>query len=109
MSINRFIAIGFLVSILFGFFAFAAVSFLREIKITTKISTGILLSLMFGFCVTAVLSSNSYKSEEVWNCGHCPDCGTHWEFEGSAYYKYGNVYYYSCPNCHNVITTNYQY
>ena len=97
MSINRFIAIGFLLSIPFSLFAFMAVSFLKEIKAVTKVSSGILISLAFGFCVTAILFS------------HCPDCGTHWEFEGSAYYKYGNVYYYSCPKCHSVITTNYQY
>ena len=109
MSINRFVFIGFLFSILFSFFAFMAVSFLKEIKTVTKISTSILTSLVFGFCVTSILFSESYKSEEVWNGGHCPDCGTHWEFEGSAYYKYGNAYYYSCPKCHSVITTNYQY
>ena len=109
MSISRFIIFGFFISIPFSFFAFAAVSFLKEIKTPTKISTGVLISLVCGFCVVAELFSESYKSGEVWNGGHCPDCGTHWEFEGSAYYKCGNVYYYSCPKCHSVITTNYQY
>ena len=109
MSISRFIIFGFFISIPFSLFAFMAVSFLKEIKAVTKVSSGILISLAFGFCVTAILFSQSYKSEEVWNGGHCPDCGTHWEFEGGAYYKYGNKHYYSCPKCHSVITTNYQY
>lgn len=109
MSINYFIALGFLISILFSFFAFAAVSFLKKIKTITKILTSILISLVFGFCAVTVLFSASYKSEKVWNGGHCPDCDTHWEYEGCAHYKYGNNYYYSCPKCHSVITTNHQY
>ena len=106
MSINRFILLGFLFSIPFSLFA---VSFLKEIKTVTKFSSSILISIVFAFCVVAVLFSEPYKSKEVWNGGHCPDCGAHWEFEGSAYYKYGNKYYYSCPKCHSVIATNYQY
>ena len=75
MSINRFIIFGFFISIPLSFLA---VSYFKEIKAITKISTSILISLVFGLCVTAILFSESCKSEEVWNGGHCPDCGTHW-------------------------------
>lgn len=106
----EFIIWGSLFSIIFSFFGIMAASLLENAKKVTKIFMGVFVSVVVGFSVTAVIFFDCYQSQKVWNDGHCPDCGAHWQFESSVHYKNGgDDYYYSCPNCYTVIITNYLY
>ena len=101
----QFVVWGSLFSIILSVFGMMAVSFLENTKTITKIFVEILVSVIFGFSVTAGIFFECYQEQKVWNGGHCPDCGAHWEFKSSVHYD-GDDYYYSCPNCYTVIITS---
>jgi hypothetical protein len=62
----------------------------------------IVFSLFFGWCSTVSVTID----QEVWNNGHCTECGGEYKFNGASKYRTRGYYYYTCENCDHTIETN---
>ena len=64
------------------------------------------ISLAFGIVVGGLLGLETKADQKEWNCGQCPTCSVEWEFKGASQSKNSKTYYYSCPECNEVIEQN---
>lgn len=100
-----FIVAGLITSVSVG--AFMSLMFTGGMKDGwKKVVVSIIVSLAIGFGLSGLLTLERKGDEMVWNGGHC-ECGTEWELIDVEHLKNsGNVYFYNCDNCSNIIKTH---
>ena len=59
--------------------------------------TGIIL-IILGVIIGCVIVGEN-RDNKLWNYGHCPTCGSEWEYEQAVGHYYSTSYMYVCNKC----------
>jgi DNA-directed RNA polymerase subunit RPC12/RpoP len=57
----------------------------------------IILLILIVVIIGAVVIKN--HDDKLWNNGHCPVCGSEWEYEQAVGHYYSTDYVYVCNKC----------
>ena len=100
-----FVVIGLIMSISVG--AFMSLMLTSGMKDGWKqVVVTIIVALAIGFGLSGLFALERKGDEMAWNGGHC-ECGAEWELVDIERLKNsGNLYYYGCDNCGDVIKTH---
>lgn len=58
----------------------------------------IIVSIFIAVLIGAVVIGNDHD-DKLWNYGHCPVCGSEWEYEQAVGHYYSTHYVYVCKEC----------
>lgn len=72
-------------------------SILQKVLIWAAIALGI------GLFSTCLFSLEMYNDSDNWNTGVCANDNAAWIFVNGSTSRYGDSYYYKCPECGNAI------
>lgn len=99
-----FILAGLVMTVTIG--AFVGLIFTSGVEFSLKKWVAIvLIALTVGYGIAGLLVLETAMDEDKWNDGHC-ECGGEWDLINVNYVKKrGNIYYYECVKCNNVIDT----
>lgn len=100
-----FVVVGLIMSISVG--SFMSMIFTSGMRDSwKKVVVAIIISLMVGFGISGLFALEQKGDEMAWNGGHC-ECGTEWNLVNVERLRNsGELYYYNCDNCGNVIRTH---
>jgi hypothetical protein len=103
MSLLGFIIVAILMSITGG--AFISMIILANTKISgwKEVVIGIILSIAIGCAISGMFVLGTKINADSWNNGNCYNCNTQWELVNVQKMRSTTHYYYSCPNCGEVI------
>ena len=62
------------------------------------ITIAVIILIVIAFIVSIVLIDKG-RTNKLWNNGHCPACGSEWEYEQAVGHYYSTCYIYACPKC----------
>lgn len=105
---TAFILVGLVMTITIG--VFVALIFTSSMDFSLKKWIAIvLIAFTVGYGVAGLFTLEMKMDEEKWNNGYC-ECGGEWDLINATYVKRrGNIYYYECVKCNNVIDTETHY
>lgn len=58
----------------------------------------IMALILIAIIVCAVIIGGN-RDNKLWNNGHCPTCGSEWEYEQAVGHYYSTSYMYVCNKC----------
>lgn len=58
----------------------------------------IIFLILIAIIVGIVIIGENYNNK-LWNGGHCPTCGSEWEYEQAVGHYYSTAYIYVCSGC----------
>ena len=105
-EVNKmFVVVGLIMSVSVG--GFMSLMFTSGMKDGWKKAVvAIIVALAIGFGISGLFALERKGDEMAWNNGHC-ECGTEWGLVDVEHLKNsGELYYYGCDNCGNVIRTH---
>ena len=105
-EVNKmFVVVGLIMSVSVG--GFMSLMFTSGMKDGwKKVVVAIIVALAIGFGISGLFALERKGDEMAWNNGHC-ECGTEWGLVDVEHLKNsGELYYYGCDNCGNVISTH---
>lgn len=71
----------------------------REDDFGVEFITAIIMFLiLIAVFIGAVVISKNHD-DKLWNYGHCPVCGSEWEYEQAVGHYYSTDYVYVCNKC----------
>ena len=103
-----FILVGLVMTITIG--AFVALILTSGVEFSLKKWIAIvLIAFTVGYGIAGLFTLEMKMDEDKWNNGYC-ECGGEWDLINIDYEKRrGNIYYYECVKCNNVIDTETHY
>lgn len=71
----------------------------KETDIGFEFLTAIIIFLiLIAMLIVGVLIDKKHD-DKLWNQGHCPECGSEWEYEQAVGHRYSTHYIYVCNKC----------
>ena len=67
--------------------------FWPEFRATINIAI-VIIGVIFGCIIIGKI-----HDDRLWNNGHCPACGSEWEYEQAVGHYYSTSYMYVCNKC----------
>jgi DNA-directed RNA polymerase subunit RPC12/RpoP len=62
------------------------------------ITIAIMFLVIIGVIIGCIIIGEIHDNKK-WNNGHCPVCGSEWEYEQAVGHYYSTDYVYVCNNC----------
>lgn len=62
------------------------------------ITIAIMFLVIIGVIIGCIIIGKIHD-DKLWNYGHCPACGSEWEYEQAVGHYYSTDYVYVCNNC----------
>ena len=59
----------------------------------------IIFLLMAALLISGAIIISGNHDNKLWNNGHCPACGSEWEYEQAVGHHYSTHYIYMCSEC----------
>lgn len=57
-----------------------------------------IILLIIAIVIGCVIVGETHDNK-LWNNGHCPECGSEWEYEQAVGHYYSTQYIYVCNKC----------
>lgn len=61
--------------------------------------TLIMIILVIIVIIAGIIIIGTNRDNKLWNNGHCPVCGSEWEYEQAVGHYYSTSYMYVCNKC----------
>ena len=105
---TAFILVGLIMTVTIG--AFVALILTSGVEFSLKKWTAVvLIAFAVGYSIAGLFALETAIDEDKWNDGYC-ECGGEWDLINIDHVKNrGNIYYYECVKCNNVIDTEIHY
>jgi len=59
----------------------------------------IIMALILFAIIVGLIIVGEIHDDKEWNNGHCPACGSEWEYEQAVGHYYSTSYMYVCNKC----------
>jgi predicted RNA-binding Zn-ribbon protein involved in translation (DUF1610 family) len=98
-----FVIVAVLMSITVGAFLSMCIISNTNLKGWKKAIIGIAISVAIGCAISEMFVLEAKSNQTAWNNGYCYSCDTQWELVNVQKTRGGMHYFYTCPNCGEII------
>lgn len=67
--------------------------------IWAEFKAAIIIALILFAIIVCLIIVGENRDNKLWNNGHCPSCGSEWEYEQAVGHYYSTSYMYICNKC----------
>ena len=101
---TMFIIVGIVMTITIG--AFIGLILTSDMNTWRRWVVFPIIAILVGFVVAGLFTMEAKSDEVAWNNGYC-ECGGKWDFTNAEHLKNGgDLYYYECEECGDLIRTH---